>query len=116
MKFFLCLIVSLLLTAGCGNDNLRQRTNTNNIQEEAPIYSAVLFQPNPNTLGGTLKITINSKEYLIGSKTPQNIQNQLYNYSPGNHNLQLKGNFEQESGHFPNPSATFDVIQITEVL
>jgi hypothetical protein len=116
MKISIYMLFMLLF--GCGQQTAELVSSDQQnvtIQNEQDVYSVSFIVPNPMMLGGAKRIEYNNKSYLIGSQTPNSIQNILYAYPEGTHLLNLQGVFDRESGNFPNPTAEFDVMHVQSI-
>lgn len=114
MKLTMMSLVFILFLAACGQKATDQESNVG-ISGKGNYMQVQLSVPQQGLMGGTTTIQYNSKSYMIGTQTPQNLRNRLFNYSSGDHNISIQGNFGQESGIFPNPTTTFDVIHVTSI-
>lgn len=120
MKILMRLILLLLfLFAGCGK-NINAPANTAAITTAtSPVTSWMLVNisvPAPGVVGSTTTINYQGHTYLMGANTPTNIQNLIYAIPQGTSvQKNIIGTFSRETGHFPNPTATFDVITITQI-
>ncbi len=114
MKLTMIYLAFTLLLAACGQQSSSDNPDGSfNKSGGEGHMSVVLVIPDPTLMGATRRINYNNKSYLIGSSTSVAIVNQINNFSQGSHNVYVKGSFTQESGLFPNPTATFNVINIT---
>lgn len=115
MKKLYYLLVFFTL-AGCG-DLTRVTTGSNNTLNLNTSWITVrLSTPATNSFGGTNVIDYNAKQYLVGSQTAQTIQNYIEQLPAGSLvTKEIIGQFSQETGRFPNPTATFDVIHIQQM-
>ena len=78
--------------------------------------NATITTPTAGSMGGAVRITYNGKSYLIGNKTREDISNYLYSApAGGTYPIVIKGTFSRETGYFPNPTATFDIITVTAI-
>lgn len=115
MKLILIYLTLTLSLIACGKNTISEDGGDVEIQDKN-FMSVVYSVPDPTLLGATKNIRYNNQSYLIGSQTPTNVQTYLNNFQPGEYNLKIQGTFNQESGRFPNPSATFDVINVSNIL
>lgn len=116
LGIYFTLILSLV---ACGEQKATTSATTgvdsNVIAQES--YMLVNYTvPDPMAFGGVATISYNGKSYLIGQQTSQDILTVLQNYSQGEYQLKVQGTFAQETGRFPNPTVTFDVINITKII
>ena len=116
MKISIYMLFFLLF--GCGQQEAELVSSDQQnitIQNEQEVYSVTFIVPSPMMLGGAKRIEYNNKSYLIGSQTPNSIQNTLYALPEGTHSLNLQGVFDRESGNFPNPTAELDVMHVQSI-
>jgi hypothetical protein len=126
MNYFL--IILLLFLSACGkpvstlstmgdkltpNTNLASPLGNNNTLAWRPTK---ITTPAQGILGAAVTLYINEKPYLISDQTPQSIKDYLYNLPAGSVIYkETYSNFFQESGHFPNPTVTFDVVNVQNI-
>ena len=126
IKTFLFIFIFLLFIS-C-QENSSQSVSSNDEPSQDPAIERQIFElsidefspavisiPDPNMLGAAKRITFNNKSYLIGHQTNAEVVAIIMDLSMGEYQIEIKGRIDEESGHFPNPTVSFPVIQIEEV-
>jgi hypothetical protein len=108
----------IFIGVGCGEMPSSDKSSadvTVGFSQESGYFDATIIIPSASSLGSTIRIIIDQKDYLIGSETSSNIINYIESFQEGSYRKSLKGNYSKESGRFPNPTVEFDVFNISEV-
>lgn len=109
----------MLILSGCGDDMSSRRktlpTNGEALQAQSGYVAVSLYIPPSNSYGSAANVLYNGKSYLIGSQTESDIQTAIDNHASGTYSVQIQGWIDEESGHNPNPTATYSVIHIKAI-
>ena len=112
---FVFLLLLLLPILGCGKETVQQGASSSS-SSMSSFLRVQISVPAAGSYGGAIRIDYNGKSFLVGSKTNQNIKDYIFNLPQGQTFLfQIKGVFDKEKGNFPNPTAEFDVVHISEI-
>jgi hypothetical protein len=111
------LMLSLCWLSACGEDAVvRSRSSYYGNQLSTPWLMAQFRIPAQGVSGSAITVELSGKSYLVGSQTPTNIKHFIQSLPAGTvQQFEITGQTARESGHFPNPSATFDVIHIQTI-
>lgn len=116
MKLTIIYLTFTLFLAACGQQSSSTpESNVSKSGYENGQIQVVLIIPDPTLLGAATRVSYNNNSYLIGSGTTQQVRSKIATYAQGSYTLNVNATFAEESGLFPNPTATFDVINMTSI-
>lgn len=103
----------LFLLGSCGSEEKTTATNSGALKANE-YFEVNIVIPNGTVYGATTEIEVKDKRYKVGSRTPNWIRNELDKLPFGLHKKEIKGDFDTETGLFPNPTAEIQVVHILD--
>lgn len=113
MKAMIGILTLLMFFTSCGSEE-RTAITASGALTANEFFSVNLIIPNGTVFGATTEIEVKEKRYKVGSQTPNWIRNELDKLPYGLHKKEIIGDFDTESGLFPNPMAEIQVIHILD--
>lgn len=116
MKLLVTCMLFIFAIVGCGPIHDKKQTNSNKIQPLSGYMLVQLNKPISDLEGASLVMIYNQKEYKVGFASDAKVLEQLKRLSAGEYTFYIEGEFSEESGHLPNQSQSYNVIQVQTLL